>query len=106
MKPVVRTMMATIAITVLIFLAVVPTFAAGPPDLTLADSQVAVRSDGSLGITYKLSFRETEGRSQITTLGPLDAGHSLRSSEIEGSDGKRSQLSLSSKGGGLDRRTR
>lgn len=76
-------------------------YAAGPPDLVQADGQVAVKSDGSLGITYKLTFRETESRNQITTLGPLDPGHSLRGAEIEGSDGKRGKVSLSSKGGGF-----
>src|SRR5512136_2579625 len=76
-------------------------FAAGPPDLTQVDGQVAVKSDGGLGITYKLTFRETESRNQITTLGPLDPGHGLRASDIEGSDGKRGKVTLSSKGGGF-----
>ena len=66
-----------------------PVFAAGPPELMQTDSQVAVKSDGELGVVYRLAFRETDSRSQITTLGPLDPGHILRGAEIEGPRGKR-----------------
>ena len=99
MKPLARIMLITFVLMLLMLPATVPAFAAGPPDLTQVDGQVAVKSDGTLGITYKLTFRETESRNQITTLGPLDPGHSLRNSEIEGSDGKRAKVSLASKGG-------
>lgn len=75
--------------------------AAGPPDLTQVDSQVVVKGDGTLGVTYKLTFRETESRNQITTLGPLDGGHTLRGAEIVGGDGKSGKVSLTSKGGGF-----
>src|SRR5512136_142335 len=96
MKPLARIILITF---VLMLLTVAPAFAAGPPDLTQVDGQVAVKSDGTLGITYKLTFRETESRNQITTLGPLDPGHVLRNSDIEGSDGKRAKVTLASKGG-------
>src|SRR5512136_2580173 len=96
MKPLARIILITF---VLMLLTVAPAFAAGPPDLTQVDGQVAVKSDGGLGITYKLTFRETESRNQITTLGPLDPGHVLRNSDIEGSDGKRAKVTLASKGG-------
>ena len=103
MKPLARILAITLLLTLLMLpaLSAAPAHAAGPPDLTQVDGQVAVKSDGSLGITYKLTFHETESRNQITTLGPLDPGHAIRTSDIEGSDGKRGKVTLSSKGGGF-----
>jgi hypothetical protein len=51
--------------------------AAGPPIITQAESQVAVLSDGGLDVKYRLTFRETEPRSGITTMGPFDTGHRM-----------------------------
>ena len=82
MKPLVRVLLVTLIFVLLTLPAVAPAFAAGPPNLIQIDSQVAVKNDGSLGITYRLTFRETDSRNQISSLGPLDSGHSIRSAEI------------------------
>ena len=55
--------------------------------------------DSGLEITYKLTFAETDSRNGITTLGPLDPGHTLRSAGIESSDGGSHSLRLSRKDG-------
>ena len=74
--------------------------AAGPPIITQAESQVAVLGDGGLDVKYRLTFHETEPRSGITTMGPLDAGHRMLDYHIE-HEGRESPITLNSKGGGF-----
>jgi len=75
-------------------------FAAGPPELTLVDSQVTIKQDGSLDVKYRLTFHELDSRDRINTLGPLDADHKLLDAHIE-HDGSKTDLRLSSKGSGF-----
>jgi len=80
--------------------AATPAHAAEPPELTLVDSQVTVKQDGSLDVKYHLTFHELDSRDRINTLGPLDAGHKLLDARIE-HDGQQTDLRLSSKGSGF-----
>ena len=75
-------------------------YAAGPPELTLVDSQVTVKQDGSLDVKYSLTFHELDSRDRINTLGPLDSGHKILDAHIE-HDGQETDVRLSSKGGGF-----
>ena len=74
-----------------------PAYAQEPPLITTVESQVAVQSDGSLSIRYRLSFREVDSRRGITTLGPLDAGHRIIDAHIE-HGGEITPIQLNSKG--------
>jgi len=71
--------------------------AARPPILTKADSQVAVLGDGALDIKYRLTFRETESRSGITTMGPFDPGRQMLDYHVE-HEGRESSITMKSKG--------
>ncbi len=79
---------------------VLPVHAAEPPQLLKADSQVVLQSDGALDIKYRLTFREVDVRSGITTIGPLDAGHTIREATIE-EGGVTRVVKLRSQGGNL-----
>ena len=74
--------------------------AAGPPVITKVQSQVSVLQDGMLDIKYDLTFRETESRSGITTMGPFDSGHEIVESTVE-HDGQMSVVEMSAKGSGF-----
>ena len=73
---------------------------ANSPELTLVDSQVTVKQDGSLDIRYRLTFHEVDSRDRINTLGPLDSAHKILDAHIE-HDGQQTNLHLSSKGSGF-----
>ena len=74
--------------------------AAGPPIITQVEAQVAVLSDGTLDIKYRLTFHETEPRSGITTMGPFDPGHQMLDYHME-HEGQESSIQLNSKGSGF-----
>ncbi|MEE8390152.1 MAG: hypothetical protein V3S14_05065, partial [Anaerolineae bacterium] len=74
--------------------------AAGPPVITQVEAQVAVLSDGTLDIKYRLTFHETESRSGITTMGPFDSGHEMLDYHIE-HNGQESSVTLNNKGSGF-----
>jgi len=77
-----------------------PVHAAEPPQLLKAESQVALQSDGNLDIKYRLTFREVDVRSGITTIGPFDMGHTILDSTIE-EGGTTRPVQLRSQGGNL-----
>ena len=61
-------------VALLLLLWAAPAHAA--PTLTQIHSQVAVLEDGRLQVKYRLTFVDDDSRSQITTMGPFDRGHS------------------------------
>ena len=69
------------------------------PNLTTANSQVTILSDGKLNVRYQLVFLETETRNKITTIGPFDPNHQMTDATLE-SKGVVSPVSLVSQGGG------
>lgn len=77
-----------------------PSRAAEPPLLLKVESQVALQSDGALDIKYRLTFREVDVRSGITTMGPFDAGHTILDATIEDGGATR-PVTLRSQGNGL-----
>lgn len=92
---------ACLSMLSLLFLGgVLPASAAEPPQLLKADSQVTLQSDGTLDIKYRLTFREVDTRAGITTIGPFDAGHTIRETTIE-QGGVSRPITLRSQGGNL-----
>lgn len=59
---------------ILVMVLAVPVHAA--PTITQVHSQVAVLQDGRLQVRYRLTFEDDASRTQITTIGPFDPGHS------------------------------
>ena len=74
--------------------------AQAPPTITQVHSQVVVLEDTNLDVKYRLSFRESEPRDKITTMGPFDPGHRILDAHIE-HDGQETPVSLASKGSGF-----
>ena len=71
-----------------------------PPVIENAGSQVTVRSDGSLDIIYRLTFRETASRRGITKMGQFDPGHQMLDAQIE-YDGQAAPIHLNDLGDGF-----
>ena len=53
------------------------------PTLTQIQSQVTVLEDGRLQVKYRLTFVDDDSRTQITTMGPFDRGHSQIEAYLE-----------------------
>jgi len=86
MKPLVRILLVAFILVLLTLPAVAPAFAAGPPDLTQIDSQVALKTMAAWA-SRTAHLPETESRNQISSLGPARCGPFDSQREIEGSDG-------------------
>jgi hypothetical protein len=74
----------------------IPAFAA--PTLAKVESQVTVLQDGRLQVKYRLTFVDDDKRGQITTFGPIDAGHSQLEAHLE-HDGQTTPVSMVPLGG-------
>ncbi|NJN68492.1 MAG: hypothetical protein HC884_18170, partial [Chloroflexaceae bacterium] len=74
----------------LLLVASPPALAQSAPQISQARTQIAVREDGTYDITYRLTFRETDSRDRITTLGPLDPGHTIIDARLEYGNTRRS----------------
>lgn len=99
MKSVVRLVRVLLVVAGLSLRLVGHAGAAGPPTITKVESQVTVLSDGALDIKYRLTFRETESRGGITTMGRFDPNREMLDYHIE-HEGQESPITMNSKGDG------
>jgi len=68
-----------------------PVFAA--PAITQVQSQLTVLQDGRLQVKYHLTFVDDDSRTQITTIGPFDRGHSQIEALLE-HNGERTPVTM------------
>jgi len=76
----VRVVLLALALA-LILIGAAPAHAA--PTLAHIESQVTVLQDGRLQVKYRLTFIDDDSRTQITTIGPFDPGHSQLQAHLE-----------------------
>ena len=71
-----RMIRPTSLLLAMLFLVTVASPAIAAPIITHVESQVVILENSRLQVRYRLTFVDDDSRSQITTMGPFDPGHS------------------------------